>query len=392
MGGRDRHDPRPTRWAWADVDLDAVEHNVRVLRAAVAPSAVWAVVKAGGYGHGAVPIARTALRAGASGLCVALATEGAELRAAGIDAPILVLSQQPVVELAAMIADDLTPTLYDIAALDAYAGAVRAAGRVDYGVHLKVDTGMHRVGAAPEDALELARRVVDHGPVLRLAGTFTHLAVADQPDDPFTAAQLARFDDVLGALADAGIDPGVVHAANSAGALAHPAARRDVVRVGIAMYGIAPGEGLEVDCRELRPAMSVKARVSFVKRVGAGERISYGLRYRFERATTVATVPIGYADGVPRRLSERGASVLIGGQRHPIAGVVTMDQLTVDCGNEAVSVGDEVVLIGSQGDETIRAAEWAGLLGTIGYEIVCGVSARVTRVHVPIGHPAAERG
>jgi alanine racemase len=367
------------RWAWAEVDLDAVARNVAELRARFAPSALWAVVKADGYGHGAVPCARAALAAGAGGLCVALVQEGAELRRAGIEAPILVLSQQPPEQLASLVELDLVPTIYERSAVDALAAAVVAAGRSGYDVHVKIDTGMHRVGVAVEDAVELVQHVESRSPALRLAGIYSHLAVADRPDDPFTSLQMQRFDDVLEQLRLAGTTVPVVHLANSAGGLAHPATRRSLVRAGIAIYGVTPGPGVVDRCSALEPVLSLVARVSFVRRLGAGERISYGLRHRFERPTTVATVPIGYADGVPRRLSSSGGEVLIGGRRRAIAGVVTMDQLMADCGDDEVEVGDEVVLIGRQGGEQIRAEEWADALGTIGYEIVCGISARVPR-------------
>lgn len=378
------------RWAWADVDLDAVRHNVEVVRDAAAPSDVWAVVKANGYGHGAVDVAGAALEAGAAGLCVALVHEGAELRRAGIGAPILVLSEQPVEAAAEIVRHDLIATVYSQAFVSALGDAARDAGRTGVGVHLKIDSGMQRVGAHPDDAVTLASAVLDRAPVLSLAGVFTHLAVADEPDDEFTATQLARFDDVLDQLRhDVGLpDDLVVHAANSAGALAHPAARHSIVRAGIAIYGISPGRGVDHLCAELRPALALRARVSFVKAVAAGSRISYGLRHTFERDTVVATVPIGYADGVPRRLSSTGGEVLIGGRRRRIVGVVTMDQLMVDCGplhegRDPVRPGDDVVLIGSQdgpdGRITIDAAEWADRLGTIGYEIVCGIGARVPR-------------
>jgi len=359
-----------TRWAWAEVDLDAIAHNVGVLRRAAAPAAVWAVVKADAYGHGLLPVARTAIRAGCEGLCVALTSEGVALRDAGVDAPILVLSEQPPEDAAAIVSHRLTPTVSTADGIDALA-AQRDRG-VD--VHLKIDTGMHRVGAAPADARRLAERVDAAGPWLRLAGIFTHLAIADEPDDPYTAEQLARFDEVLAALPTVP----VTHAANSAAALAHPHARRSLVRAGIAVYGISPGPGVDHLCGELRAAMALKARVSFVKRVGAGARISYGLRHTFAAETTVATLPIGYADGVRRGLSGAGV-VLIGGRRRPITGVVTMDQLMVDCGNDPVRPGDEAVLIGAQGVERITAEDWAGLLGTIGYEVVCGISGRVPR-------------
>lgn len=375
----------PQRWAWVDVDLDAVRHNVELLRSIVAPSEVWAVVKADGYGHGAIEVARAVLDAGAAGLCVALVQEGAELRRHGIVAPILVLSEQPPEQAGAIVDHDLTPTVYTTTFIDVLADAVIAAGGSDRGVHVKVDTGMQRVGARPDDVAALVERVARWSPTLMLGGVFTHLAVADEPADAFTAVQLQRFDAVLADLGIAGMGGDVlVHAANSAGALAHADARRSFVRAGIAVYGISPGHGVDDLCAGLRPALSLRSRVSFVKPVRAGTRISYGLQHTFERDTTVATVPIGYADGVPRRLSSTGGEVLIGGRRRPIVGVVTMDQLMVDCGPAGeVTVGDEAVLIGEQdgpdGPQRVRAEEWADRLGTIGYEIVCGIGTRVPR-------------
>ncbi len=374
--------PAPRRWAWAEIDPDAITHNVEVLRGVVAPSAVWAIVKADGYGHGAVTAARAALAGGADGLGVALVQEGVALRAAGIEAPILVLSEQPPEQLADAVAASLSVTVYSRAAIDALVAAVRAVGEAPVDVHVKVDTGMQRVGATSADAADLIGRVQAE-PDLRLAGVFTHLAVADEPDRGFTAEQLQRFDDVLTSI---DLPPTtLVHAANSAGGLAHPAARRSLVRAGIAVYGVSPGPGVGHLAADLRPAMSLRARVSFVKRVTAGTGVSYGLRHEFDRDTVVATVPLGYADGVPRRLSSTGGDVLIGGRRRPIVGVVTMDQLVVDCGPGAgVAVGDEVVLIGEQdgpdGPQRIRAEEWAERLDTIGYEILCGISGRVPRV------------
>jgi alanine racemase len=214
-------------------------------------------------------------------------------------------------------------------------------------------------------------------PELVLGGVFTHLASADDLDSAFTDQQISKFDTTVDALKKAGVETGWIHIANSAGAIGHSRSHRDMVRVGIAMYGIAPDIAIENMCSDLRPALSLKARVSFVKRVTAGEGVSYGQRHHFENATTVATVPLGYADGVPRRLSAVGGEVLIGGRRCPIVGVVTMDQLMVDVGDHAVAVGDEVVLIGTQGSESISANEWGSRLDTIGYEIVCGLSNRL---------------
>ncbi len=367
------------RWAWAEIDLDAIRHNVRLIREIVAPSAVWAVVKADGYGHGSVDVARAAMDAGAEGLCVALVSEGITLRRAGIDAPILLLSEQPPETAARVVKNRLTPTVYSRGFLSALA----AEGAAGLPVHLKVDTGMQRVGVHPHAAPALAAAIASRAPAVRLAGVYTHLAVADEARDfsvDFTRRQLAEFDEVLDQ-----IDvPVTAHAANSAGALAHPDARLDLVRIGIAMYGISPGHDLDDVAADLRPAMELRARISFVKQVRAGSRISYGLKHQFAQDTTVATVPLGYADGVPRRLSSTGGEVLVGGHHCPIVGVVTMDQLMVDCGDMDVRVGDDVVLIGEQdgpdGTLRIRAEDWADRLGTIGYEIVCGISNRVPRV------------
>ncbi|HVM02908.1 MAG TPA: alanine racemase, partial [Acidimicrobiales bacterium] len=254
-------------------------------------------------------------------------------------------------------------------------------GRAPLGVHLKVDTGMHRVGADPGDVPALAKGIRG-APGLRLEGLWTHLAVADDPaQDDFTATQLARFEEVRDALAGEGVVPGLLHTANSAAALAHPSARYDLVRCGIAAYGYPPRPGA-AGPGDLRPALSLRARVSMVRTLDAGERVSYGRRYAVPRPrSVVATVPLGYADGVTRRLGEVGAEVLVGGRRRPVAGTVTMDQLLVDCGpGAAVAAGDEVVLLGRQGDEEITAQEWADRLGTITYEVLCAIGPRVPRV------------
>lgn len=368
------------RWAWADVDLDAIAHNVGVLAAVAAPAEVWAVVKADAYGHGAVRVAEAALAAGATGLCVALVQEGVELRSAGVQAPILVLTQQPLDQVDELVAHRLTPTVCTVDVVEALVRAVGAHRFVGYRVQVKVDTGMHRMGAHPDDVPMLLDAIADSGGALRLGGMFTHLACADDPAHAANAAQLTRFDGVVAAARAAGHEPDVVHAANSAAALALPAARHDLVRSGIALYGIVPGDGVADRCVDLQPALSLRARVSRVARVPAGDGVSYGLRTVLERDTNVATVPLGYADGVPRRLWETG-EMLVGGVRRRIVGVVTMDQVMLDCGDDDVAVGDEVVLLGRQGDDEIRAEDWARQLGTIGYEIVCGISRRIGRRH-----------
>jgi len=371
---------RHFRPAWAEVDLGAIRANASALAAAAAPAQLCAVVKANGYGHGAVPAARAALAGGATWLAVALVEEGRELRDAGIGAPILLLSEPVPDAMDEVVACDLTPTLYSRPAAAALERAARASDRT-LDVHFKIDTGMHRVGASPAHAVEAIRAVISSG-VLRLAGVWTHLAVADEPEDGFTEHQLQVLEGVRADLEALGIRPPLVHAANSAGALLHPRSRGDLVRCGIGLYGYAPAPGLDGGLR-LRPALALKARVTLARGVAAGDRVSYGLRYRLDADSVVATVPLGYADGVPRRLSATGAHVLIRGRRRPVAGTITMDQLMVDCGpGGGVAAGDEVVLLGDQQGLRITAEDWASRLDTISYEIVCGIGPRVPRVYV----------
>jgi len=368
--------------AWADVDLEAVAHNVRTLRQHVAPARLCAVVKADGYGHGAVPAGKAALGAGADWLAVAQVHEAAALRGAGIEAPLLVLSEPRADELEVAVGLEARLTVYSAEMVAALADTARRLGGPAVNVHLKVDTGMRRVGIEPGDVLALAKAIVV-SPHLELEAVLTHLPVADEPGNPFTDEQLARFDGVLDDLRRAGIEPPLRHVANSAAAIAVPASRYDLVRCGIAMYGVPPAPALD-GLVDLRPALSLASEVSFVKQVPAGQGVSYGLRQRTSQDTVVATVPIGYADGVFRSLPLAGAEVLIHGQRRPMIGVVTMDQLMVDCGPGAdVRPGDDVVLLGAQGDERITPDEWAGRLGTISYEVVCAIGPRVERRYRP---------
>lgn len=377
--------PPGLRPAWAEIDLDAIRANAAALARLVAPAQLCAVVKAGGYGHGAVAAAEAALDGGATWLAVALVEEGRELRAAGITAPVLVLSEPASEAMDELVSSLLTPTVYSHDGLAALRKAV-AARRLGspFAVHIKVDTGMHRVGATEEAAAALAAEAASD-PDLSVEGLWSHLAVSEDVAHPHNQLQMDRFEAATARVADAGLRPPIRHLANSGGALWHPAARYDMVRCGIALYGLLPGPA-GPPAPPLRPAMALKARVSFVKQVAAGESLSYGLRYRLERPSVVATVPLGYADGVTRALSANGAEVLIGGRRRPMAGTVTMDQMLVDCGPGAdVAVGDEVVLIGAQGDQVIDAWEWATAVGTIAYEVVCGISGRVPRVYLDGG-------
>lgn len=361
---------------WADIDLGALRHNVAVLRAVAAPAELCAVVKADAYGHGAVPVAVAVLAAGATRLAVAHVGEGIALRDAGIDAPVWLLSEPEPDEFDQARHHRLEPAVYSLRGVEA---ALATAGGPPLPLHLKVDTGMHRVGAGPGEAVALARRIASAAGV-ELGSVFTHCAVADEPERPETVDQLRCFDATLAALAAAGTPAPLTHVANTAATLAVPAARRDVVRCGIGLHGISPVPAA-APSRELKPTMSLRTRVSFVKRVRAGTAVSYGLRGRVERDATLATIPMGYADGF-RRGRWTQASVLIGGARRPVVGVVTMDQLVVDCGDDEVRAGDPVVLLGHQGDEAITAQEWADQVDTIPYEIVCGIGPRVERRYV----------
>lgn len=364
--------------AWAEIDLEAVRHNVRTLRAAARPALLCAVVKANGYGHGAAAVSRAALEAGADWLAVAQVDEAVVLRDAGIEAPMLLLSEPRHDEIDDAVATGARLTVYSSACVASIAKAVRATRGPAIPVHVKVETGMNRVGAAPADVLPLVRAIGELDEVV-LEGVCTHCPVADEPDNPFTGQQMQRLDAVLDELRGAGIDPGIVHAANSAATLVHPATRRDMVRCGIAVYGIPPAPALE-GLADLQPALTLASEVGFVHPVAAGERISYGHRHQFTRDTVVATVPIGYADGVFRSLPLAGQEVLLRGRRCPMVGVVTMDQVMVDCGPGAdVRIGERVVLLGEQGDESITPDEWAAKLGTISYEVVCAIGARVAR-------------
>jgi alanine racemase len=366
------------RWGWAEVHTGLIQHNVAIIAERVAPARVWAVVKANAYGHGAVPAAQAALQAGAQGLCVAIVDEGVALRRAGATCPILVLSEQPPEMNDFMVGYELTPTVSTTRGAATLAAAASAAGK-KVSVHIKIDTGMHRMGVAPSEVVNLAKFVSSFDS-LSIEGVYTHFAVADEPNHPANKKQLDVFNSCLDTLASAGISPALVHAANSAAALSMPDSRFSMVRVGIAMYGLLPGPGVADFCAGLMPALSLKARITAVRWVDEGEAVSYGLRTPLKQTSLIATIPLGYADGVPRTLGTTEIRVLVNGIPRRIAGTVTMDQLMIDCEQDsAVTVGDEVVLIGKQGDAKVTADEWANALGTIGYEIVCGIGPRVFR-------------
>ncbi|GAA5067557.1 alanine racemase [Nocardia callitridis] len=361
------------------VDLDAIAHNVRVLCAHAGDAAVMAVVKADGYNHGAVRVAQTALAAGATELGVTTIEEALRLRAAGITAPILSWLNGNDDDYASAIAEDIELGVSSLAQLRAIAAAARASDRIAT-VTLKVDTGLNRNGISPTEypeVLDALHALVQDG-VVRLRALFSHLARGDEPRHPANDRQRDRFTDAIAAAKDRGLPPELVHLANSAATLTRPDLRFDMVRAGIALYGLTPVPDLgEFD---LRPAMTFQASVALVKAVAAGEGVSYGHEWVAERDTTVALIPVGYADGVFRPLSGRFA-VWLGGARRPNLGRVCMDQFVVDLGDNAagVAVGDTAVLFGAG---AVRAQDWADLLDTIHYEVVCSPRGRVARRYV----------
>ncbi|MDO4785264.1 MAG: alanine racemase [Propionibacteriaceae bacterium] len=365
----------------AIVDLDAIAANLAAVRDRAGGRRVLAAVKANAYGHGAVEVSRMIeARGAADALGVATVPEGAELRAAGVGLPILKLSHCFPGELPHAIAADLTLTVVDAASIDGAERAAAEAGRsVD--VHLKLDSGMRRIGCELTAAAGLARRIAD-SPHLRLQGVFTHLPVSDAPGgDDYTRRQLRRFSDAV-AQVQAEVGPvELVHAANSGAILGHDLGEATMVRPGIMIYGYYPDAAHTPRTVPLRPALSLVTRVSYVKDVPAGESVGYGHTWRAGHDTRVATIPVGYADGYSRLLSNRG-QVLIGGQPRPIRGRVCMDQLMVEV-DASVSAGDEVVLIGTQGEHTITADDLAQLMGTISYEVTCLIAPRVVRNYRP---------
>ena len=363
------------RPAWAEIDTGALVRNYRVLSELARPARLCAVVKADGYGHGASQTARVLFEAGCRDFAVAMVDEGVELRRAGIDGEILVLSEVPPAALEVAAAHDISVTVYSVAGAKLASAARRGDTRLK--VHLKVDTGMHRVGVSPVGLAEVAEAIVGDS----LEGIWSHFAVADgtsSEDIKFTRLQIDRFHSSLQSLSGRGIRPAQVHISNTAGLLNYPEARFNKVRAGIGIYGYLPGE--TATFIELQPALSLVTKVVFIQQLDALERPSYG-RYRaLARSSRIATIPVGYADGVPRALFSGGGEVLINGTRFPLAGMVTMDQTLVDLGdNQEVSLGDRVVLIGSSGKESIGADEWARRCETITWEILCGISQRIPR-------------
>lgn len=372
------------RPVWAEIDIGAIEKNVRALKALLKPDTLFmAVVKANGYGHGAVEVARQALRAGADRLGVALAEEAIELREAGIASPIHILSEAPAEAVKHLVAHDLIATVSSERAIEDLAQEASRQGR-EARVHLKVDTGMSRLGVSPQ-SVPAFLSILGGKPGLSLEGIFTHFATADQSDNPFWRNQLQEFQWATENLEKwEGKGKILRHAANSAATILFPETHLDMVRIGIALYGLHPCAETKKRI-DLEPALSLKTRISYLRELEAEQGVSYGLTYRAPKQTRVAVLPLGYADGYSRLLSNR-SQVLVGGRRAPVVGTICMDQMMVDVGAvPRVSVDDEAVLIGRQGAEEISADELASILGTINYEITCTISGRVPRVYVGAG-------
>jgi alanine racemase len=364
---------------WAEVDLDAIAFNVRAFKHHVGERVeLFAVVKANAYGHGAVPVARVVLEAGATRLAVHRAIEGVELRRAGLAAPILVMGYTPPSGAALIVQHDLTPSVITHEFAQAVSAEAARAGKV-VPVHVKVDTGMSRYGLMPGEVVEFCR-AVSALPGIRLEGLFTHFATADSAVLTHTLWQLDTFRRVTAAVKDAGIRVSLHHAANSAATMKLTDVHLDAVRPGIALYGLAPSDEWPPTF-EIRPALTLKSRVSRVRVLPPGAGISYGRTFVTERETPVALIPVGYGDGYHRALSNKG-SVLIHGRRAPIRGRVCMDQFVVDVtGIEGVRQDEEVVIVGRQGEAEIRAEEVARLAGTINYEVTTSLLPRVVRVY-----------
>ena len=361
----------------AQVDLGAITRNVAALRERVGGSQVMAVVKADGYGHGMVPAARAALAGGATWLGTADLTEALALRKAGLTAPVLCL--MAIGEPADAIRVGVDVTAASVAVVTRVAEAAARAG-VPARLHLKADTGLSRGGATRADwpAVVEAALAAQAAGRLQVVGLWSHFACADLPGHPSIAAQLAAFADAVAHAEKAGVTPEVRHIANTAAALTVPGSRLDLVRFGGALYGISTLPGGAPSW--LRPAMTLRARLALVKRVPPGSGVSYGHRYVTDRETTLGLVPVGYADGVPRAATGLPL-VSARGRRWLIAGTVCMDQFVVDFGDEPVTAGEEVVLFGPGDDGEPTAQEWGEALGTISYEVVTGIGARVTRTY-----------
>jgi alanine racemase len=368
----------------AEIDLACIARNIQAIRRIVGPDCeILGVVKADAYGHGAIPVARTALNNGATWLGVALVEEGIALRRSGIIAPILVLAQLFPAQAQVALRYNLSCATATYEFAEALSNAAVKDGKRAK-CHVKVDTGMGRIGVHPTQAVSFVKHIAML-PNIEIEGIFTHLATSEDDDKAFVHRQLSLFDDTICALRHNGIEAQYYHSANSVAAVTVPEARFDIVRPGIFMYGLTPLRGekakrirAELD---IMPALSLKTRVGFVKRCPAGTSIGYGATYTTDKDSTIATLPIGYADGFPRALSNCG-EVLIRENRHPVVGRVCMDECMISVGDLEVDLEDEVAVIGRQGKEEITAEDLADKAGTVTHDILCGINRRVPRIYL----------
>ena len=369
--------PKAIRPVWVEVDLDAIRHNLSEIRRLVGPMVeIMAVVKAEAYGHGGVKVAKTALQAGASRLGVALPEEGIALREAGITAPILVFGPLQTDQADTIVRYDLTPTICMLEPAVALSRAATTAGK-KIPFHVKIDSGMNRIGIPANEGVVFIKKMLPL-PGLVFEGIFSHLATADEQDKEYAKYQIKIFNKVIADLKAEGLLPSKAHLANSAGIIDLPLSHYNLVRPGIILYGMYPSTQVQADKIQLQPAFALKTKVVYIKRVPQGSAVSYGRKYVTPKEATILTIPIGYADGWSRKLSGK-AQALISGKRFPIVGTICMDLCMVDVGDEPVEIGQEVVLIGSQGSERITVEEISAYLGTINYEVTCMISDRVPR-------------
>lgn len=367
------------RPVWAEVNLNHYAHNIREIKLRYPETKVMAVVKADGYGHGAIQVAKAGLQGGAERLAIAIVDEGIELREAGFMVPIQVLGGTLESQLEQVVEYDLIQTVFDLKTVERLSQIGQQKGK-QVKVHLKIDTGMGRVGIRPEEAGEVAQAITNL-PNIELEGLMTHFATADEEDKRYTMFQVEGYWLALANIEDQGIQIPIKHVANSAALIDLPEVKFDLIRPGIISYGLWPSE--EVDhSLNVKHVMEWKAKIVHLKEVDEGTGISYGKTFVAKKKTRVATLPLGYADGYSRHLSNKG-QVLVNGQRAPIIGRVCMDQCMIDVTQieGELNIGDEVVLIGCQGDDFISAEEMASWIGTINYEVVCAVSKRVPRVY-----------
>lgn len=376
------------RPVWLEVNLDNLVHNIREIKKNLKPSTcIMGVVKADGYGHGAIEVARILLEEGAKQLAVAVLDEGIELRKAGIEVPILILGYTPFNVYEQLFEYDITPVIYNYQ--DAVCLSKMAIDKnKKIKIHIKLDTGMGRIGFIPgEDSLEDVSNIYKLDGII-VEGMFTHFSVADIEDKSYTLMQYDKYMDFYNKLAAKGVAIPIKHVCNSAATIDLPDMHMDMVRPGVILYGYYPDKGVRKDVVALKPVASLKARVSNVKIIQPGASIGYGRKFIAPSETVIATLPLGYADGYSRILSGK-VNVLINGKEAPVAGNICMDQCMVDVTEiEGVKVGDEAVLIGSQGDKRISAEDLGGLMGTIPYEVLCMISKRVPRVYIRNGEIA----